>query len=337
MPLSPVFVQTFVALLALSQPAGPQQASGRTGSHLKTPSEATKFLGFRPQMRPMNFDVVKQLNLKPLRGGGYFYRGKEKERFDARIFPDGSVEFREAGAFQLSADVLCFGVICPKASPKRGLFGASKAKKKDTEATRRRRKARRIATQVALGILAGAVAVPGLDGTQMNQPWSGPNAGVGRPGSPAVGVLYSVVRFGRTGQLTIHQQNFLERTRSFRLELAVLAQEAYMRKALTELSRELASIEKNTLEPATKRRARLIELWERFDVHYEQVEVRDAIAKRVHDSMGTKLVFARKQILAFARRVFPQGGKMEFRASELADVNKGREPAQGFYPYRKTQ
>lgn len=327
-----VLTHLFVSLLSLSNPASPQNAASPETHGVASPSLGPKILGFRPQMRPMNFDVAKQLKLKPLRGGGYFYQGEEKERFDARIYPDGSVEFRESGAFELKADLLCFGVICPKATPKKPLLKSSKSKK-DTRASRRLRKARKIATRVALGVLVGAIVSSGLDGSQNDSPWAGPDAGLGRPGSRGVGVFYTSGRFGRTGQLSIHKQSFLDRTRSFRLELAVTAQEAYMRRSLRDLSRALASIEKNKLSPPDARRARLVELWQRFDVHYEEVKLRDAIAQRLRASMGTKLGFARKQILAFARRVFPKGSKLQFTDTELREANIESTSDGAFLPY----
>lgn len=309
-------------------------ASDPPQAPLRTPVAAAKFLGFRPQMRPMNFDLAKQLDLKPLRSGGYLYRGSEKERFDARIFPDGSVEFRETGAFEFKTDVLCFGVVCPKASPKRPLFETSKSKV-DIETQRRRKKARKIATRVALGILTGAIPLAGLDQGSANQAWSQGNTGVGRPGSMAPGLFYASGRFGRNGQLSTYKEEFLARTRAFRLELAVMAQETYMRKALTELSRELSAIEKNTMQPAKARRERLLQLWERFDVAYEEVPLKEAVARRVQRSMGLKLSFARKQIEAFARRVFPPESPQAFSRAELDLLNEGAAPGQGFSPYRK--
>lgn len=331
--LSPVLVDLLALMLALPLTPDPAQESTRSTPYLGPSVSPGKFLGFRPQMRPMSFDLAKQLNLKPLRSGGYLYQGSEKERFDARIFPDGSVEFRDAGAFEIKADVLCFGVVCPKASPKRRVFETSKSKK-DIETHRRRTKVRKIATRVALGILTGAIPLAGLDSSSMMSPWAGVNAGLGRPGSMATrGVFYTSGRFGRLPSLSIHKQDFLARTRTFRLELAVLAQEVYMRRALSELSRELSAIEKNTVQPAQERRERLLRLWEQFDVGYEETKLREAILDRVNQSMGRKLSFARKQILAFARRVFPKGGRQAFSQAELETVNKGLGPDRMFIPY----
>lgn len=328
------FALFFVTSLTLLPPSNAQDDGDKARPSLRTPQKAKAFLGFRPQLRPMAFDLAKQLRLKPLRSGGYLYRGTKQERFDARIFPDGSVEFRDAGEFDFKTDVLCFGVVCPKATPKRPLLEKAKSKK-DIETARRRQKAKKIATGVALWLLTGALPVAGLDGSQSNQgPWGGVNAGLGRPGSMAPGGFYASGRFGRTGQLSVHKEEFLARTRSFRLEMAVSAQESYMRRALGELHRELLVLEKNTRVPAKERRAKLIVLWERFDVDHQEVKLRDAILSRVNASMGRKLSFAREQILAFARRVFPKGSPQGYSEQELAESKLGTGRAQSFDPYR---
>lgn len=331
--ISLLFTSALFGALLQSSASSAKADSQPEKPALSTPTKAKQFLGFRPQMRPMSFDLAKQLNLKPLRSGGYLYRGTKKERFDARIFPDGSVEFRDAGKFEFKTDVLCFGVVCPKATPKRRVFEKAKTKK-EIDTARRRKKARKIATGVALWLLTGALPVAGLDGSQPNGPWSGVNAGLGRPGSAAMGVFYAGGRFGRPGQLSIHKEEFLARTRAFRLEMAVVAQEAYMRRALSELSNELLVIEKNTNMPPKERRDRLLRLWERFDVGYEEAKLRDEILNRVNNSMGSKLSFARKQILAFARRVFPKGSPQAFSDKELAQANEANLGGPGFNPYR---
>lgn len=321
-----------VPLLSLCMLTTVPEPSATPSRQLKQPSSAPLFLGFRPQLGPKSFDVTKKLGLRPLRDGGYLYQGRKDEKFDARILPDGSVEFRDAGAFAIKTDALCFSVVCPIASPAQVNLKKG-ASKKDIAARQRRRKIGRIATRVALGILAGGIPLAGMDNSGVFGQGGLSNAQA-RPGSQARGLFYASGRFGRTGIVAVKKMKFLDETRSFRLELAVVAQESYMRRALVALAEELGRIERST-SADTIRRQQLLRLWERFDVAYEEPKLKSALAQRVDQSMGTKLRFAKKQMLAFANRMFPKTSKKRFSSAELEAFNQELPPAEQFKPYGK--
>lgn len=326
-----------IAWTLASPPANPPAPSQEITQPPRRALTTPKFLGVRPQFGPSRFKQSEALGLKPLRGGGFLYQGTGEEKFDARIHEDGSVEFRDSGAFEIRLSSLCFSYACPIATPKQPRVGKKKSKK-DIEASLRRSRAAKIASRVILGVLTGALPLAGMDDSGV----FGPRGGSGnyyvappRPGSMATGIFSASGMFGRKGQVNGKKMDFLQRTRALRLELATVAQEAYTTRALHLLPRQLKDIEHASRQSPAIRRERLLALWEQFDVHYQEQELQDAVLTRLNRSMGTKLRFARRQMLAFAKRVFPRGSKTAFAPAELAKYNQGRAAEHRFEPYEK--
>lgn len=324
----------FTLAIASTPPASsPPATAAPPRAGLQSPA----FLGFRPQVGLKGFDQSKTLGLKPLRGGGYLYQGTAQERFDARIHQDGSVEFRESGAFEVRVNSLCFSYFCPIATPKQPRVGKKKSKQ-DIKSSLRRTRAAKIASRVLLGALTGALPLAGMDDSGAQ----GPRGGSGnyyvappRPGSNALGIFGISGLFGRNGEVSRRKMDFLQRTRAFRLELAALAQETYTKRVLHRLPGQLQAIEQSRSQPASTRRQRLLELWEQFDVRYQEAQLQSEVLSRLNRSMGNKLRFARRQIIAFAQRVFPQGSPSAFLPQELRAFNQERSPDHRFEPYLK--
>lgn len=292
---------------------------------------ASPYLGFRPELAPQEPPIEVKLGLKALPGGGYFYRGTKSERFDAHIFPNGRVQFHQPGSFQVQLDNVCVGVFCPKAAANPG-SSSKPLTKKDMV----RREAKRIATQVALGMLAGALPSAGRNANATSFPGNynphniNPTA---RPSAPAMGLFYASGRFGYLPHLSQPKIDFLKKTEDFRLGLAVKARKTSLRKALARLQHSLRAIENHAARSPAQQRRRLLDLWAEFDLESEDAQIQERFAQSLSSSLRTKIQFARKQMRSFAQRVFPPGGSRQFSAAELAQFNETRKGDTRFDPY----
>lgn len=314
----------------------PQKSNPAKLAPLFQPSAPRHFLGFRPHHPPAGQDQeLKTLRLKALPDGSFLYRGTKKERFQARIFPDGGVDFFDDASFSVDAKNICIAFYCPVAQNPNFL----KSRKKQAEDRARRRKIRKfnkIAGRVLLGALTGSTGfapVPGQDPKQIHNPIANGHAFEARRPHLVYGAATASGNFGYLPAPKPAQIAFLKRSFEFRLKLAVDHRIRHLEKALSRLQIELGLIEKSTGQALSGRQAKLLALWQEFDAQHHDQTIQDAIVKKLHRTMGVKLRFAREQMTAFARRVFPQSSSTRLPAQLLQAFNQGRVGEAVFQPY----
>lgn len=327
---------------AVRAPTGPAEAlRAKPGPKKRQAPLRTQaprhFLGFRPHRpSPDQAQELKILGLKALPDGSYLFRGTKKDNFQARIFPDGSVEFFDDASFKIEAKNICIAFYCPVAQNP-NFLKSKKKQEKDRARRRRIRKFNQVASRVLLGALTGTTGfapVAGQDPNEIHSPIANAHAFHARRPSFVYGAASASGRFGYLPAPKAAQLAFLERSFEFRLKLAVEDRIRILEKALSRLHRELRAIEATKGQELASRHQRLLSLWREFDARHQDQAIQDAIVQKLHRSMGEKLRFAREQMAAFARRVFPQSSTERLSAKQLKEFNQGRSGNAVFRPYQ---
>lgn len=312
-------------------PAPPVDAS----TTASTPSPNAIPLG-RPSVSPSPstrdaFDRrAAKLELRPRFGGGYTYLGLPGERFDAWVRDDGTVVFEVDDGFDIETTQLCLVAVCLLRSP-------SRPGRNRTPPRARAAKAGRVATEVATLLLAGYAASRSNGGGRVS--YSPGFTGMHPRNQPMPGSLGGMAS-GRYGYLPApHRQmtDFLERTFSFRLDLAEHALRQRLERELSELPAVLAAIWSDETLDSAQRRQRILAYWADLETPVAQHEddVLDVEARPVLDLARREMAQrARAVIVDFVVTVLPVGSASAFTRSELDAFNRTLSGTHRFEPYR---